>query len=124
MQGGHKSETKQVPDLHLMNLLLQLRGDALLARHHCVQVPPPPPLAGHRHGHQHGVDRHGGGGGEQGDAGQGGHQERQGVGARAGLGWGEGRFEKGLDGQHDVYQDLPFCHVVSMSPVLSRDGQN
>lgn len=67
------------PDLHLVYLLLELGADALLAPDHGVQVPPPPPLPGHGDGDQDGVDGHGGGGGEEGDAGQGGDQERQGV---------------------------------------------
>ena len=63
------------PDLHLMDLLLELRADALLAPDHSVQVPPPPPLPGHGDCHQHRVDGHSRGGGQEGDTGQGRNQE-------------------------------------------------
>lgn len=67
------------PDLHLMDLLLELRADALLAPDHSVQVPPPPPLPGHGDCHQHRVDGHSRGGGQEGDTGQGRNQESKRV---------------------------------------------
>ena len=62
-----------------MDLLLELGADALLAPDHSVQVPPPPPLPGHGDSHQHGVDGHGRGGGQEGDTGQRRDQESQRV---------------------------------------------
>ena len=50
-----------------MDLILELRADALLAPDHSVQVPPPPPLPGHGDSDQDGVDGYGGGGREEGD---------------------------------------------------------
>ena len=73
-----------------MDLLLQLGADALpLPPDHGVQVPPLPPLAGDGDGDQDWVDGHGGGGREEGDTSQGGHQQGQRAGvALARLGWG------------------------------------
>ena len=64
-----------------MDLFLQLGGDPLV--HVCV--PPLPPLAGEGDGDEDGVDGHRRGRRQQGDPGQGRHQQGQGVGASASL---------------------------------------
>ena len=79
------SSLGDVSDLHLVDLLLELGADALLAADHGVQVPPPPPLPGDGDRHQDGVDGHGRRGGQEGDPGKGRDEEGQRVGLAAGA---------------------------------------
>lgn len=74
---SHNSVSR--PRLHLVDLLLELGGDALLAPDDGVKVPPPPPLPSHGDSDQDGVDGHSRRSCQESDPGQRRDQQRQRV---------------------------------------------